>query len=429
MYKTKNFKSQHNIDIVRLILYLSFSDETHFPGGMRRSTRNVVGFWLLGLFNNYCYVIMLSAAHDLLRQTETETERNARDCNALSTGTILLADVVPGIIIKSFAPFYFSAVSMEARVGCVVGLSSLSYLLVWASLSPSLTLAGVVCASLASGLGEASFLSHTHLFSEPVISAWSSGTGASGVIGAGSYAGLTGLGVPPRLTVLVMLVVPLCLGLTFWSLLEPSLTNNSSEYFPLADTADQTPPPSQPELSSSHQSFQHKLSVLRGLAKFMVPLGFVYFFEYLINQGLFELLYFPGSSLSHSQQYRWYQLTYQCGVLVSRSSLSCLSIHRISLLAGLQGINLLLLSWQAVAWSLAGDLGLTVIFLMIFWEGLLGGAAYVNTFFRISEESEARDKQFALGIASLADSSAIGLAGLAALPLHNIICDLPVTSL
>ena len=402
---------------------------------MRRSTRNVVGFWLLGLFNNYCYVIMLSAAHDLLRETkeeaETETESNARDCNQLSTGTILLADVVPGIIIKSFAPFFFSAVSMEARVVCVVGLSSLSYLLVWATTSPSITLAGVVCASLASGLGEASFLSHTHLFSEPAISAWSSGTGASGVIGAGSYAGLTSLGLRPRLTVLVMLVVPLGLALAFWGLLEPSLTNTSWEYLPLADTEDQTPPapPHQSEPSRSHQSLRHKLSVLRGLAKFMVPLGFVYFFEYLINQGLFELLYFPGSSLSHSQQYRWYQLTYQCGVLVSRSSLSCLTIHRIYLLAGLQGLNLLLLSVQAVTWRLAGDLGLSVIFLFIFWEGLLGGAAYVNTFFRISQESQDRDKQFALGIASLADSSAIGLAGLAALPLHNLICDLPVTSL
>ena len=116
-----------------IVPVLSFSDEIPLPGRMKRSTRNVVGFWLIGLFNNYCYVIMLSAAHDLLRENEgkIETASNGRDCNQLSTGTILLADVVPGIIIKSFAPFFFSAVSMEARVVCVVGLSSLSYLLVW----------------------------------------------------------------------------------------------------------------------------------------------------------------------------------------------------------------------------------------------------------------------------------------------------------
>ena len=31
-----------------------------------RSWRNLAGFWLLGLCNNYAYVIMLSAAHDIL---------------------------------------------------------------------------------------------------------------------------------------------------------------------------------------------------------------------------------------------------------------------------------------------------------------------------------------------------------------------------
>ena len=42
----------------------------------------------------------------------------------------------------------------------------------------------------------------------------------------------------------------------------------------------------------------------------MIPLGLVYYFEYLINQGLYELLYFPTSGLSHSQQYR-YRVTFE----------------------------------------------------------------------------------------------------------------------
>ena len=36
--------------------------------------RNLVGFWLLGLFNNFAYVIMLSAAHDLLRENANPDE-------------------------------------------------------------------------------------------------------------------------------------------------------------------------------------------------------------------------------------------------------------------------------------------------------------------------------------------------------------------
>lgn len=30
--------------------------------------RNLVAFWILGLCNNYGYVVMLSAAHDILRE-------------------------------------------------------------------------------------------------------------------------------------------------------------------------------------------------------------------------------------------------------------------------------------------------------------------------------------------------------------------------
>merc|ERR1719480_428223 len=136
--------------------------------------------------------------------------------------------------------------------------------------------------------------------------------------------------------------------------------------------------------------------------KYMIPLGAVYFFEYLINQGLFELLYFPRTFLSHGQQYRWYQLTYQLGVLVSRSSLVCLVISRVWLLSLLQGLTGALLCVQAVTWSLSGDSGLVLVFLIVFWEGLLGGAAYVNTFHRISEESEERSGEFSLGITSVA---------------------------
>ena len=41
-----------------------------------------------------------------------------------------------------------------------------------------------------------------------VVSTWSSGTGAAGVAGALSYAGLTAIGVTPRTTLLVMISVP-----------------------------------------------------------------------------------------------------------------------------------------------------------------------------------------------------------------------------
>ena len=77
------------------------------------STCVVVSYWFLGLCNNFAYVIMLSAAHDILDEIKPAKDNNSTlnnlkvntqtnvtntyDCNTLSTGTILLADVLPGI--------------------------------------------------------------------------------------------------------------------------------------------------------------------------------------------------------------------------------------------------------------------------------------------------------------------------------------------
>jgi battenin len=47
------------------------------------------------------------------------------------------------------------------------------------------------------------------------VSTWSSGTGAAGVLGALSYAALTALHVSPSTTLLIMLIVPCALGITY----------------------------------------------------------------------------------------------------------------------------------------------------------------------------------------------------------------------
>lgn len=63
-----------------------------------------------------------------------------------------------------------------------------------------------------------------------------------------------------------------------------------------------------------------------------------------------------------------------------------------------------------------------IVVLVVFYEGLLGGSAYVNTFYRISQDVPARHREFSLRIASLADSAGIALAGAIALPVHDAMC-------
>ena len=46
---------------------------------MNEKPRNLIAYWLLGLCNNYAYVIMLSAAHDILSH---DFQGNVREIHA-----------------------------------------------------------------------------------------------------------------------------------------------------------------------------------------------------------------------------------------------------------------------------------------------------------------------------------------------------------
>ena len=63
----------------------------------------------------------------------------------------MLADVVPAILVKMTAPFI--VVCINTKVWIVTILSGFSFILVSISHVYSLTIIGVVCASIGSGLG------------------------------------------------------------------------------------------------------------------------------------------------------------------------------------------------------------------------------------------------------------------------------------
>jgi battenin len=194
-----------------------------------------------------------------------------------------------------------------------------------------------MCASFSSSYGEISFLSMSTLYSRRLsLNGWSSGTGAAGLIGSFSYASLTTLGLSPSSTILCMLFIPF-LMLTSYSILP---NKDFKNYLQIeSDTSDTSVSSSNsnnslneanvlvPDNSSTIQnyddeiqsvnnnadlnsnnrnlSFSLKFQIFRSVIKYMIPLGLVYLFEYFINQGLFELLYFKDSFLKqHKMQYR-----------------------------------------------------------------------------------------------------------------------------
>ncbi|XP_066432934.1 battenin isoform X2 [Eleutherodactylus coqui] len=403
--------------------------------GERRSHwRNLSAFWLLGLCNNFAYVVMLSAAHDILK-TETNqtaalnvTNASRYDCNEISTAAVLLADILPTLIIKFTAPLYIHQIPYNYRVSLCIVTAAASFFIVSFSGHVTVSLLGVVFASISSGLGEITFLSLTAFFYSDVVSYWSSGTGGAGILGALSYLGLTEAGLSPRNSLLVMLIIPALLFISYFVLLLPPSSLPRWKFptsYSLVDTSDQRPlldePSSQKSATSSHRSVADKWSIIKSLLKYMIPLSIVYFAEYFINQGLYELMYFPNIKMSHSAQYRWYQMLYQAGVFVSRSSVRCFKIRHIWVLACLQcGLATFLL--VGVAYFFLPSLTLPGIFLIIVFEGLLGGAAYVNTFNNIAIESKPEDQEFAMSVACVSDTLGISLSGAIAIPVHNYFC-------
>lgn len=137
-----------------------------------------------------------------------------------------------------------------------------------------------------------------------------------------------------------------------------------------------------------------------------------------------DLIYFPDIKtwLDRPSQYCWLQVTYQIGVFVSRSSLSLFSTDQMWLMSILQFFNVLFFTFQAVFMKIPN---IWIIFGIVFWEGLLGGCCYVNTFNRISKELPMQYKCFGLGLTTIGQSCGVVLAGLLAIPIHNVICNMP----
>ena len=78
----------------------------------------------------------------------------------------------------------------------------------------------------------------------------------------------------------------------------------------------------------------------------------------------FELIYFQGIWLDHHNQYRWFQVDYQLGVFLSRSSVNLFRINSIWLLAAFQFINLIVLTTEAIYLYIPS---VWIVFGFIFW--------------------------------------------------------------
>lgn len=412
-------------------------------------TCNRWGFFILGLTNLSVYCIMLAAAYDLLSklQVDSELEKarqainttstisvhgNESYCNGESTGTVLVANSVPGLIIKIVYPFLLVNIKPEYKVIAVAMLAASAFILTGLSHSKTLVFMGIIFASLSQGLGEPLFVS-SKIYGKSSFIGWSMGSGAAGIFGAMFYAILRHF-LSIKVIMMIMLAMPISLLIAYFYIIKPldiveSSTDYSMDKIDGNGSAKCTKSANDLNDDSSSVSwtpfnFKAKLYHLPSLAKYFLPLTLVYFAEYFINMGTFELIYYPEITyLDHAAQYRWFQVAYQLGVMVSRSTLDFFVIKRIWTMSLLQTLNLFI--FLAHVFRLIHIPNFYILYLLILYEGLLGGFTYINAFFRIKTEIKCSEKQeFSASATTIADSMGIVAAGLAAVPFHNSLCKL-----
>lgn len=225
-------------------------------------------------------------------------------------------------------------------------------------------------------------------------------------------------------------------------------------------------------------STQDKVRLVRPLVfKYMFWLFAVYVFEYVINTGVAPVLAFlppssgPWSHVFKSTRdfYPFWALTYQTFVFLSRSALTLgippIPRWSLPLPTTFQGVIFGLLYLQArdyifsspesvpvkstgefsTASTLMGrldskhvpaDRAITVVFLLVCVEGLMGGLAYCMTFYHVGreesgdqdmdQEQRRAEREFRMGACGSADSLGILLASLISMRVETSLCDAQV---
>lgn len=369
---------------------------------------------LIGLVNNIVYVIFLSAAADILERDQS-----------IRKSTVLLANILPCLAVKLISPYFVRVIPYGLMViACTI--LSIASLVIVAWLDPMwMKFMGIILASASSGLGETAYLALTTYFNPKVVVAWSSGTGAAGIVGAVYYLLFSSiLGFTMQTTLMLACILPIVMICCYEFLLTKEhyesieRVEDSSENNPHREESKQKVTPIVVDTS-----FMTRLSMIRPLLfRYIAPLFLVYYAEYVINQGVFFSLLYPLEKtpfLHYNDHYKTYSALYQTGVFISRTFGRNIPVSNIWIFAIMQFGMLSLLTFEALFMYINQ---VYVILALVFLEGLLGGAAYVNTFCNITEQVEKSNLEFSMGFTGIADSSGIGLAGFTCLFFEPFLC-------
>lgn len=261
--------------------------------------RLAASFFLFGVLNNILYVIILSAALDLVPASTPK-------------GLVAFFNIFPSLTTKLLWPYLSSGtVRYKRRILVCTAASWTGMIIIAAFNSTTLRLMGIGIASFSSGLGEMSFLPlsttlPTQSMSRDALGAWASGTGGAGIGGAALWWFLRSLGVRTGLGLASFL--PFAFPAVFFLLLPrfprsdghsliddeyaaPGM-HSSTGHQPIfaVDEEDvheddqQARKVAVPMPGEVVLTMQEKIDLVKPMVlKYMLPLFLVYAFEYIIN--------------------------------------------------------------------------------------------------------------------------------------------------
>ena len=413
----------------------------------RHSKRNYAALWIIGLINNFHYCLVLSAASNIAESF------NLKSYIAL----VSWSNVMGGLVVRMLNAFVFDAMPYKRRY-MIMGIQTLIGLsLVMAApfcgsndtAKFAIALFGVLNVGNGSSWGESVTLGYIERFPSRFVGAWSSGTGMSGVIATAFYMAMQAA----SLSNTDIFAISAVLVLAYWGSFYFLILGPTSEDEEVAGCNWNVMSWTQPEIRKGEGEGERQglvNGILSGreleetnnpvanidapaprwwktprmqfiiethnLALFNnINLTLVYIFEYAIQ--FIAPFCFPCYA-AHSGNFLLAnafvitQFSYQCGVLISRSSLACIRIRKVWVLTILQFINAVFWFIQAKVLFMSSpeeskEVGMAVgLFILMVFVGLMGGASYVNVFYNILEltsgDGESKERrQMAMNIGAL----------------------------
>ena len=333
------------------------------------SIKNEYYFWLFGLVNNITFILLSTASIDILPK---------------NISIVTACAITPVFLVKLISPFVikYKILSYDNRVKALTILYFTAYLLICFSKETDIILIGIILSGMASGIGEVTFIPIASIISEKCISYWSSGSGFAGVIGSGYYLTMTQiLKLDSNKAILFLIWLPFVIILFYKKL---NFNQENIEYLNYKN------------ISNGDLKLWIK--------SFILPLLIVYFCEYSINLTTFiRLSKFNDKIYRQDKVFKQYSFTYQSGVLISRSLkllIPNLKINFIWIFPILQGINLILFSFFS-EYNIIPNI--SIIFILILYEGLLGGLAYLFTFTKIKHKLPEDKREICTSITTLGE--------------------------